>query len=319
MTPRFRLQDLIGFCALLTALLTGLALPARALEVLGGPDPKPLLLAELEGDVTGLAASLGRMVFETGEGDSARLRVVSAVLVGPDLLLTTSHAFYDGDQPLNGERAKMRTSCEILSETRDFRAVACEGLRFLPAFARNTEEAGERSVSLCLHFAAYPGANGLAQEAVCRLSTPALGLLAPLPLAAADPAQKALTPFMARRLLAGTGEERWDAVVGEPCRLVIDRSLLRPGSFAGPSGHALRHYCAIWSGGSGAPVLQQDSNGDFSIVGIHLGERYNPKDIIRRVGERQFIAPHRFKGRNANVAVSVARVGDLLDALDGLR
>lgn len=302
MTPRLRLQDLFGCCALLTALLAGLALPARALEVLGGPDPKPLLLAEVEGEVRDIAASLGRMVFQSNEDGSARLRVVSATLIEGNLLLTTSHAFYDVDEPLKGQRAKMRTACEILSETRDFRAVRCDGLAFLPAFARSTDDSGERPVSLCLHFAAYPGADGLAQEAVCRLSA----------------AAPALVPFMARRELASSAEERWDAVVGQPCRLVVDRSLLRPGSFAGPSGHALRHYCPIWSGGSGAPVLQRGENGAFRIVGIHLGERYNPKDIIRRVGERQFIAPHRFKGRNANVAVTVERVSELLDALDDL-
>ena len=319
MTPRLRLQDLFGLCALLTALLAGLASPVRALEVLGGPDPKPLLLAELDGEVAGVAAVLGRMVFQAKTGDSTTLQVVSATLIGPDLLLTTSHAFYQTSEPLKGKRAKMRTSCEILSETRDFRAVRCTGMQYLPAFARTNTDSGERAVKPCLHFAAYPGADGLAQEAVCRLETPAPAPLTPMNLQTVDPSSPALVPFMARRELAGTGTERWDAVVGEPCRLVIDRSLLRPGSFAGPSGNALRHYCAIWSGGSGAPVLQQAPNGDFQIVGIHLGERYNPKDIIRRIGDRQFIAPHRFKGRNANVAVSVEQVGELLDALDDLR
>ena len=318
MTLRLRLQDLFGCCALLTALLAGLALPARALEVLGGPDPKPLLLAEVEGEVRDIAASLGRMVFQSNEDGSARLRVVSATLIEGNLLLTTSHAFYDVDEPLKGQRAKMRTACEILSETRDFRAVRCDGLAFLPAFARSTDDSGERPVSLCLHFAAYPGADGLAQEAVCPLRSAPPEPAPHLSLGEADQSAPALVPFMARRELAASAEERWDAVVGQPCRLVVDRSLLRPGSFAGPSGHALRHYCPIWSGGSGAPVLQRGENGAFRIVGIHLGERYNPKDIIRRVGERQFIAPHRFKGRNANVAVTVERVSELLDALDDL-
>ena len=318
MTPRLRLQDLFGCCALLTALLAGLALPARALEVLGGPDPKPLLLAEIDGDVGGLAASLGRMVFQTKRDDPAKLQVVSATLIESNVILTTSHAFYDTKQPLNGQRAKMRTSCEILSETRDFRAVRCEGMAFLPAFARTTDDSGERPVSLCLHFAAYPGADGLAQEAVCRLGEAAPDPTTLMALGATDPSAPALVPFMARRELTTTAVERWDAVVGQPCRMVVDRSLLRPGSFAGPSGHALRHYCTIWSGGSGAPVLQRDEAGAFRIVGIHLGERYNPRDIIRRIGERQFIAPHRFKGRNANVAVSVERVGELLEALEGL-
>ena len=66
-------------------------------------------------------------------------------------------------------------------------------------------------------------------------------------------------------------------------------------------------------------MLQRDQHGQFRIVGIHLGERYRAQDIIRRIGTRQFIAPHQFKGRNANVGVSTDRVGALIDALSALR
>lgn len=322
MTTPWQIQDLIGCCALLTAVLATPTPRAQALEVLGGPEPQPLLLADREADLTPVAASLGRMVFETSDDGKTTQRVVTATLIGPDLLLTRSHVFYDTRQrphlQREGQRAKMRTSCEIQHETRDFRAVTCANMRFLPAFARNAADTGERAVRDCLHFAAYPGADGLAQEAVCRLARPALVPSPALAIGQTDPAEPALVPFMARRAL-DTGDERWDAVVGDECRLVEDRSLLRPGSFAGPSGNALRHYCAIWSGGSGAPVLQLDSTGQFRIVGVHLGERYAAKDIIRRIGERQFIAPHQFKGRNANVAVSGDRIGELIDALSALR
>lgn len=318
MTPPWRIQDLIGCCALLTALLATPVPRAQALEVLGGKTPQPLLLADHHADLTAIAASLGRMVFDTSDGSETAQRVVTATLIGPDLLLTTSHAFYDTQQRRGERRAEMRTSCAIQHETRDFRTVTCTNMRFLPAFARTTADTGARAVQDCLHFAAYPGADGLAQEALCRLARPALGPKPALALGAPEPTEPALVPFMAQRS-RDTGEKRWDAVVGDECRLVQDRSLLRPGSFAGPSGHALRHYCAIWSGGSGAPVLQRDQHGQFRIVGIHLGERYRAQDIIRRIGTRQFIAPHQFKGRNANVGVCTDRVGALIDALSALR
>lgn len=327
MTARVRLQDLIGTCALLTALVLTPSGTARALEVLGSADPKPLLFADYAGDLTTVAASMGRVVFEnasTEEDGRLEQTVVTATLIEPNLLLTTAHAFYDtseansagrGDWP----RMQMRPVCQIERETREFRWITCRNMRFLPAFAPDASETGERAVSHCLHFAAYPGADGLAQEAVCVLSRSAALFQVALPILGSDQRLDAekpvLVPFMTKRKPKAR-EERWDAVVGNDCAVVIDRSLLRPGVFAGPSGPALRHYCAIWAGGSGAPLLQQISaKPGFRIIGIHLGERFNPKDIVRQRGSRRFVAPHRFKGRNANVAVSTKRLQELLDRL----
>ena len=329
MTARARIQDLIGACALLPALLMALGGRAGALEVLGGPEPRPLLLNDNGPDLTDVAGSLGRVMFPNApqeSGDAAHQTVFTATLIASDLLLTTAHAFYHTDTdtapgPIPGDlpRARMRAVCTIERETRAFRWIACHGMRFLPAFAPDHTETGERAVRHCLHFAAYPGADGLGQEAVCVLNRPAALSVSPLPLCPAetiDPSLPVLVPFMAQRQSRAQGT-RWDAVVAEACQVIVDRSLLRPGSFVGPSGHALRHYCAIWRGGSGAPVLQRSATGgSLEIIGTHLGERYTRGDIVRQVGNRRFVAPHRFNGRTANVAVSTKRLAVLLEALD---
>ena len=290
---------------------------AQALEVLGAPDPQPLLVSQQAEALKPVAAALGRLAFWDARGGKRLESVVTATRLGPDTLLTTAHVFYTPE----GEDSRLRQPCRALEETREFRWITCTDLRFIPAFALSSEDSGQRPVSHCVQFAAFPGADGLAQEAVCRLALPgAESGQAALGLGEPDDDGDALVPFMAQRRVndgSGSLDPRWDAVVGDACRLQRDQSILRPGAFSGPSGHALRHYCAIWSGGSGAPVLQADPRAaaGFRIVGIHLGERFRPADIVKTLGARKFLLPSRFKGRNANVAVTVERVDALLAVL----
>lgn len=50
-------------------------------------------------------------------------------------------------------------------------------------------------------------------------------------------------------------------------------------------------------------------------MGIHLGERFKASDIARTLGDRKFLLPSNFKGRNANVAVTAERIEELREAL----
>ncbi|RPH16734.1 MAG: hypothetical protein CBC49_003815 [Alphaproteobacteria bacterium TMED89] len=82
------------------ALLMALGGRAGALEVLGGPEPCPLLLSDNGPDLTDVAGSLGRVMFPNApqqSGDASHQTVVTAMLIAPDLLLTTAHAFYHTD------------------------------------------------------------------------------------------------------------------------------------------------------------------------------------------------------------------------------
>ena len=105
MTAAIRIQDLYKSCALLVMLCVGFgARQSDALEAMGGKEPVPLVLASDERDYAGVAASLGRMVFWTNANGSSRQSVVTATLLSPTLLLTTSHVFYDTN-PAPGTRA----------------------------------------------------------------------------------------------------------------------------------------------------------------------------------------------------------------------
>ena len=319
MTRRPTLQDLNKCCARFVAalcLLLGLSSPAWSLEVLGAPDPQPLLVSENVEALKPVAAALGRLTFWDSVAGEPVQRVVTATLIDAQTVLTTSHVFYTPEE----EDSELRAPCRALDESLLFRWVTCDGLQFIPAFAPSSADSGRRAISDCVQFAAFPGADGLSQEALCRLEEPAAAPKAAfMPLGEPAETDTALVPFMAQRRLndgSGSTDPRWDAVVGEPCDLSRDQSILRPGAFSGPSGHAIRHYCGIWSGGSGAPVIQAtpDASG-FQIVGIHLGERFKASDIVRTLGDRKFLLPSNFKGRNANVAVTTERIEELREAL----